>query len=578
MKNFLAIIIIFLVTLTSLAQQNFNRHPRVMDIERQLTKDTLDFLKSRFPDYPVIVTVSIDPLFRVDRTQKQVGEQLPYFKIDEEEIQDEWDDPMISISALLSRVRKVAISVSVPGTLTDDEIAEIKQSLFINLNLVGARDSIELHKRTWGQKKEPEFNPMNYVWFGVILWIMLILALLVAIGTPMRQVVKALRNGAINSKNNTNDGGGNGVMMAMPSRSSSLKEESLNSGNDSIGSVNGDLRFSDPIRLQSAIVVTISYLSKSKDFPSLKDMLLLDEACLENPSSVGALFMEFPLDMRQKIFSLTYGAHWLEALVKPGILDINSFELTHRLNRIIRKQNEHEWQNLLISVWRLNDRRGEFLRNLDQKDAFSILDPLPKSVALKTAREMYPGSWAILLDPKYEPHPLDLEKIFEITSEALKLYPIRDMSEIEKFKHERDLIGFLRCADPKTEKEIYIASSKESLIHQIRPPFYRVLELTGEELVLFVPQISLNDWATALVNISKFEKKNIEAIFGQKQKLRFNELINLNESNGIAVEIVGLCRENIACQLRKFTEERLIMKIRNEELKINKEELKNEAA
>jgi hypothetical protein len=555
------------------AQQGQGRLPRVMDAERQLTKDALDFLKSRFPDYPVIVTVSIDPLFRGDRTQKQKGEVLPYFKLEEEEIQDEWDDPLMPTSALLLRVKKIVLNVSVPNTLTDDEIAEIQQSLTINLNLVAARDTVQVIKRSWNQKKDAEFEPTRYIWLGLLIWLMLVIALLIAIWTPIRQIVRTLKEGVSASKASETSGGGTSNGMLVMSKGG---DSGLNQSDSGGRSSSGDLRFSDPIRLQSAVGSIISDLAKTKDFPNLKDMILLDDVCRTNHSAAGALLMEFPLEIRERIFSLTYGNHWLEAMIKPGILDIKSFELAHQLNRSIRNHNEFEWQQLVIMIWRLNERRGEFLRDLDQNDAFTILDSLPKSLALKTAREMYPGSWAILLDPKFEPKRVSSEKIQQTANAALKIFPLRDMAVVEKFRHEKDLIGFLRTAEPHTEKEIYTASSKDSILHQVRPPFYKVLELSKEQLADFVPQISIGEWALALVNVPNTERKNIEAFFGPKQKMRYLELLTRNESGNIDSELLGEVREKLALIAQKMVEEEMIRKLLEGDS--SAVEAKNEAA
>ena len=168
--------------------QSYQKHPRAMELERQMTKDALDFLKSRFPDFPVIVTVAIDPLYRVDRSavhNKPKGENSPFFRSEEEEILDEWDDPSLPNAVLLSRVKKIVVNVSAPGHLTDDEVAEIKQSLSLNLNLLPARDTIEIIKRSWGQKKDPEFNPYHYIWIAGGLFLLFFVSLLIAIWTPI---------------------------------------------------------------------------------------------------------------------------------------------------------------------------------------------------------------------------------------------------------------------------------------------------------------------------------------------------------------------------------------------------------
>ncbi len=535
-------------------QNTFQKHPRVIEMERQMTKDALDFLKSRFPDYPVIVTVSIDPIFRVDRNKKMDSEKLPYFRIDEEEIVDEWDDPGVSNSSLLNRVKKIVVNVSAPGHLTDDEVAEIKQSLFLNLNMVPARDAIEILKRSWGKQKEPEVDPFKYVWVALGFFVIFFLGMLLAVWTPIRQIVKVLKEGVSTAKTSSSDQSGMGTVVAMQNWKNGSGDLGASEKRD--GSVSGgDLRFNDPIKIQSAIAQIIAQLAHAESFPCLDDLVVFDELCKEKPSMLGALLMEFPIEVRERIFSFSYGNHWLEALTKPGVIDIRMYEVVHQLNRIPRSSNDILWQKLLIYIWRLNDRRGEFLRDLDQSEAFTILYYLPKALVLKTAREMYPGSWAILLDPKFQPKTISEERIKLLSEGAIKLYELRNMSQVERFKQDKDLIHFLRTSDVVTEKEIYVASSKDSIIHQMRPPFYKIFESSKDVLKEFVPNISVNEWALVLSNVSAPSRKVVDVHFTKKQKMRFYELLAQYEASNMDVEVVGAARDRIAIQFNQVNEE-----------------------
>jgi len=553
MRLFLISIIILNIDFI-FAQTSFQKHPRVIEMERQMTKDALDFLKSRFPDYPVIVTVSIDPIFRVERQKKQGSENLPYFRIEEEEIVDEWDDPSISNSFLLNRVKKIALNVSAPGHISDDEVAEIKQSLFLNLNLIPARDSIEILKRSWGKQKEPEFDPFKYIWFGLGFFVFFFGGILLSIWTPIRQIVKVLKDGVASTKSNNADTGGVGTVVAMQNWKANAGGGQDESRKES-SSATGDMRFNDPIKIQSAIALIIGQLSHSESFPCLDDMVVFDDICKEKHSLLGALLMEFPIEIREKIFSLSYGNHWLEALTKPGVIDITLYEIVHKLNRIPRTNNDLTWQKLLIYVWRLNDRRGEFLRDLDQSEAFTILYYLPKALALKTAREMYPGSWAILLDPKFQPKSISEERVKLLSEGAIKIYELRNMSQVERFKQDKDLITFLRTVDVTTEKEIYTASTKDSIIHQMRPPFYKIFEANKDDLKEFVPTIPVSDWALVLSNVNASIRKLIDVHFQKKQKIRFFELLTQFEASNMDPEVIGTVRDRLALMFNQAHEE-----------------------
>jgi hypothetical protein len=542
--------------------QGYQKHPRAMELERQMTKDALDFLKSRFPDYPVIVTVAVDPIYRLERKEKGQSENLPFFRADEEEILDEWDDPSLPNSVLLSRVKKVVVNVSVPAHLTDDEVAEIKQSLGLNLNLLAARDNVEILRRSWGQKKEPEFNPWNYVWVVVAGFTLFFLALLAAIWTPIRQIVRVLREGVTTAKGSNNAAAPSMIMPVAPKgrdgSSMGMENASRSQG------PKGDVRFSDPINLQTAISLFLNNLVKVESFPNLSDMILLDEMCIENPSLVGAFLMECSNALREKIFSYTYGNHWLEAMHKPGAVDIRVFEMVHKLNRMPRTAQQDKWDFLLLLVWRLADRRGEFLRDLPQADAFAILHHLPKALALKTAREMWPGSWAVLLDPNYQSKKLSNETIVTVTMSALEMVPMRSMESLHQFRQDKELMDFLGTVDPVAEREIYVASPKTSILHQIRPPFFKVFDAPDDVLKNLVESISLSDWALALSNVPQSDRKKVETLFTGKQKQRYLELLNQFESSDVDLRMVGDTRVRIAELLNRLSEASLLAQFNDE--------------
>lgn len=538
--------------------QTYQKHPRAMELERQMTKDALDFLKSRFPDYPVIVTVAVDPIYRVDPNAKNkkasgsgADENLPFFRAEDDEILDEWDDPSLPNSVLLTRVKKIVVNVSVPGHLTDDEVAEIKQSLTLNLNLLPARDTIEILRRTWGQKKENEFNPMTYIWTFLGGLFLFFVCLLIAIWTPMRQIARILKEGVAATKNNGaaggqsvivpmggkgNDGGGSGPTAPLPNNNQ------------------GDVRFSDPIKLQTAISLFFTGLSKSENFPSLEDMIFLDNYCKSNPSLVGAFMLEAPSTLREKIFSYSSGQHWLEAMYNPGAVDIYVYELLHKLNRANRSPKQSALDYMTLVVWRLDEQLGSFLKGLPQADAFSILHRLPKSISLKVARKVWPGGWATLLEIDYQPKELTPENIIDITNSALKMLPLRTLGSVLQFKQDMDLMEFLGTVDPMSEREIYMAAPPESFLHKLRPPFFKIFEAPEKILKTLVESVSLMELAMALSNVPAKERKKVEAALGPKQRIRFSEYLKQYEASPENIKMVGSNRLQIAELLNDITE------------------------
>lgn len=127
-----------------------DKHPRVAELEDKIKKDADSYLEARFPGLPFSVTVSIDPLRRsFNSNYNPKGEVLPYYALDEENIQDEWDDPTVTLYSLINRVKKIYVTVQVPESLNEEELAEVKISLSQVLRLLPARDTIEITKRKW---------------------------------------------------------------------------------------------------------------------------------------------------------------------------------------------------------------------------------------------------------------------------------------------------------------------------------------------------------------------------------------------------------------------------------------------
>jgi hypothetical protein len=101
-------------------------------------------------------------------------------------------------------------------------------------------------------------------------------------------------------------------------------------------------------------------------------------------------------------------------------------------------------------------------------------------------------------------------------------------------------------ADPVEEKEVYLASPSQSVIHHMRPPFYKAFELSSEELDLIVPKVSLDDWSLALFNTNRASRREIEKKFTDKQKFVFIEKLRKFDQNPPDKLRVGAARERLA--------------------------------
>lgn len=516
----------------------YGKHARVAEVENLMVKDATSFLKSRFPNLPFLVSVSVDPLRRTGNERKSKTEdRLPYFDEGSEEILDEWDNPGISTFALMARIKRAVVTVSVPANVTDEEIAEVRNSMLQVLNLTASRDDVVIQRRTWSQAADKKADSETVILFSAIGFAAVLLAL-AGLFLITRTSIKTIGS-AIGTQAAKAAGGGAG---AAPAVQVSESGEARRGG----GVAAGDLKFSDPIRMREVLLQSVRTLSESETFPTLQDLIILDRAGKKTPGSLGALLSEFSGDLQKRLFSYSFQNHWLEALVEPSEVNSEVLETLSRLMRVTRSTEDIALQQLLIYVWRLDDRMADYLRAIDRDESLAILAHLPKTVSVGAARAAFPGNWGAVLDTHFKPKPLTKERIEKLAQKALQIKALRDFSILEQYRQERDLLEYLGYAEPPEEKEIYLASPPQSVIHSMRPPFYKVFELNSEQLDKVVPRISLDDWALALLNTGRNDRREIEKKFSEKQRfMLIDKLKKLDHSAPDRIKVVQ-ARERVA--------------------------------
>lgn len=521
-----------LMVSTSMAQ--VNRHPKVAEMEKTLAKEGLELLKGRFPDKPFLIKVKVEPMFRDESRREVAAERLPYLDLTGEEVVDEWDDPRTPMSALIARVRKIHVNTSIPSSLTDDEVAELKETLISNLGMIEGRDSVEINKRNWGSLEETEsaLSREAVVW-TLAGWLLFVGGLMAAAWYMTSRLGRSLKEGQKSTETST--------PMAPLSTSGSGAQ---NSGPDNKG--NSDIRFSDPIKNREMVLGGIRILATHPSFPNIEDMRILNRLGLKSPGSLGALLSEFPIELRTKVFGLSFGDFWLHGLSEPGEIASDSVELINKCLRIQRDDKDLSFQELMVLVWRLDDKIAEFFQGIEQNEAFSLLTGIPKSISLKIARENFPGSWGLLLDPDYKTSEISEKRILTLKERALKLKPLRSMDLLKKFQKESDLLEYLKTADPTTEKEIYKVAGEDSLVARVRPPFFKLFDLSEDKIQELVTKFRVEEWALALFNAPRDDRRLVEKFFSDKQKFRYLELLKSFDTSPPPKEDMGVLRERIA--------------------------------
>jgi hypothetical protein len=511
-------------------------HPRVSELQDKLTDYARGYLQTRLQGVPFMVTVKIEPLRRQGANNFQApNEKLPYYDLQEEEIRDEWDDPSASIYVLQSRIQKATILLNLPQALKDYEVQEIRDALMSLLRLIPGRDEIKIEQRSWSLGA----TFWNYVILASAILFCLLIGLIFISRSWAKKLAGAIHD--IKPKDRPDGDSGSSAPIVTSGGGSGAA-----GGGGSGGSGGGDLKFRDPLKTREFVHSRLAELIQDPTFPTLQAMIEMDRLAERLPKDFGALMMEFPPEKQKEIFAMSFKPEWLDAFTSPGELTGESLELLDRLTRMQVISLGKDWENMIIQVWRLGDEKGKFIKSLTKDEALAVLKSMPISVAVPVARQVFPGAWAVLLDPTFKPIALTPGRIKEIYWYALEMKVLLDFSALERYRQERDLLDYLVVSTVPEEKDIYGALPADSFLWKVRPPFYQVFDSGPDILKGVFSRVTLDDWALALFNVSRDYRKPIEALFNSKQKYLFANKMRTIEGAGFDRRIMGQARERIA--------------------------------
>ena len=163
------------------------KNPKVAEIENYLTNEGISYLKGRFPNIPVLFNVKVTPLRRqIDTTRSdENAEGLPFYAEQKIDVRDEWDDPSKTIFELIPRIQAINIKILLPDTVKDDDLNEMRENLFENLDLIEGRDRIVFERKVWGSS---DGYPIEILLAGFLL----VITLLVGLYFISRNLAKSL--------------------------------------------------------------------------------------------------------------------------------------------------------------------------------------------------------------------------------------------------------------------------------------------------------------------------------------------------------------------------------------------------
>lgn len=543
MKLFFLIAIFCLLGLnTSLAQTAKN--PKVSEVEAHLTQKAVSFVKNRFPEVPILVNLSVTPLRRnqAELAPRGATEELPYYSLGfGNEAVDEWDDPSKSIHDLLPRIQSVAIQITMPQYISDDELFELRDALYSNLHIIPGRDKIEFVRKNWHKERA-----LSNEW--IIFLSSMVFAIFVLSFFSLRYFVGRLSDG-LSAAAGGDKSAGAASPAPLPMPAVTPKTTAAMDG------ASGSMQFNETMRVQDKVGEILAKLSQTPEFPNLEDMIDLEQAAIKDPSFLGGILAEMPKDMQERCFALSSDPKWLEAFYEEAPLNIEHFHFVSKLAHRKRDPKNIKWEELLINLWRLGDDLKPFIRELEQRDALGILAWMPTTISVPTARETFPGGWGILLRHDFRPPPLTDKICDEMIKTCNELKPLQSMQMLAQFEHERGLLRYLRECSIDEERDIYKASKADASIHMVRPPFYVIFE-SGEETVKnLVERVPAREWGMAMFNVDRSLRGSITKHLNDSQNYILIETLKACDRDGVPEREIWAVRERIAKVFKQLQKE-----------------------
>lgn len=488
------------------AQSGPVKHPRVAEVEEKMRDEVARYFTRRFPNEPFFIKVEVAPLRR-DMVSGQKMESLPYFDYESEESVDEWDDPKTPISFLRHRVTKVSVEISVPEAFDDARVAEIKDEISVYLKLLPFRDDVRV-ERKFKVAQAPLITAEMYQLFGGLMISALVVGFLV-------------RSGFSRVKTGTQ---GNAPAYAPVAASSSSAPRERSAPHKGATAVSGDVTFHDPLKTMDIVHLKHDQISKSGTFPTLNDMITLHGVGEKNPTRLGALLYEMPVEWQKKLFPLGVGQNWLEAFCDPGQLDHECLSLLDRIGKERSlSSGSREGEDLLIQLWRMGEKGIPFFKRIPQEHAFIILNMMPKSIALGIAKKAFPGAWGRLLENQTAQAVIDISTMQFYQAQALSMDPPFDWRLLENYRKDRELLKYLDTVSIDDEKDVYDTLPEESFVLRVRPAFAQVFQLEGEAWRNFVAGYPLEKWALVVMNSSRNYNRQILDVLDDKQRAVFSQ-------------------------------------------------------
>jgi hypothetical protein len=504
---------------------------RVIEVEQRIKNDISFFLDKFSPGTKFSVHVEVKPLRRV----KEGGEtsNLPFMDVEEEAFLDEWDDPSLNVFTLYGRIKEARVSLKLESGVTINDKDAFERQLFNEVSLVSGRDVLSISTMTAPLVKE-DFSWLKYRdEFFLTLFFFALAVLSYSVIAGFKRLSGA-RSQEPSSQTPV-------AAPISPVRATSATP--LSAGGTMM---KGDLFLQDPTKISEVVKGKISTLIEGGHFPTLRALQVLEELNQSDSKAFSFIVFEFPKEFQKRIYQYGKGENWFKGYTDFGHA---SSEAILTLDKLIRESKTHfsyEFELMLMCLWRCGEEMKEVLKTMESEKAFFVLSFFPKNMAIPLAKSMFPGKWGYVLDIEKKECLLSESEIRELTDAALRKRPLFDFNTLNEFKDRKDLLTYLDHAEPHEEREVYTIVGADSDLSSIRPPFFKVFDLSENELRTVFEVYSIEEWAIALFNVNHAERVKFVKVLDEKERYLFSQRLKVLGQSELDLNERLRMRKNIA--------------------------------
>jgi len=524
-------IVLLIMTLLSLKAYSSGR---VLEVESHIRLLASQYMKTSYPNTNFSLEVKVSPR----RVKKNISsDTLPFFGSEDLMQRDPWDDTSRSVFELMGRIRSVSLTVNFLERIKISDQVVFKKRLLKAIGLIPGRDkvNINIEYSSLIQKNViDELSKSNnlIVFSGVIGFFIILISfslIYLKFKKPSSQSSVEVDSQAASSFP---------PQSSMPTNSlnldRSLKEVSKN-----------EVTFTDPTGSLEIIKAKIEEIIRSGTFPNLNDMLILDDLLNQNERSFSFLIFEFKKEYQDIILKNGRGEKWYKGFCHAGELDKELFFTLDTMLRNRDLRNGRVYEDLLIQCWRMGDKLTDLLCNFSREHSLCVLSNLPKYISVPVAREVFPGGWGAVLSEEFNHKVPSSDECLMYTEKAKEVFPELDHRSLDLYKNRRDLLSYLMNCEVFEEQEVYKVLGEHSHFFNVRPPFYKLFELSSSDMREIIDSVSLENWAIALFNIRREYRVHFNNLLSDKEKYLLGTFLKELDSIPPTQQSRGLLRESI---------------------------------